>query len=201
GKLSDCRARAAGRFEADTRPAGRIEWIYHLLVADPERGALELEELDRAWSGTARHEDLAALSAALTELDSSQLLGGRPLVRARLVIARHRAELAGAASLGDLANELLQAAEAFDDARLTGDAYALVGDVARARGDLGAAERAFAEDLAISERLAALDAATTGWQRDLAVAHSRVGGVAEARGDLAAAERAFAQDLAISERL
>ena len=63
-------ARSARVFEADTRPIGRIEWIYHLLVADPERGAVELEDLDRAWSGTAHHEDLAALSAALTELDS-----------------------------------------------------------------------------------------------------------------------------------
>ena len=76
--------RSARVFEADTRPLGRIEWIYHLLVADPERGAVELEDLDRAWSDRARHEDLAALSAALTELDTSEMLGGRPLVRARL---------------------------------------------------------------------------------------------------------------------
>ena len=55
--------------------------------------------------------------------------------------------------------------------------------------------------LAISERLAGLDPANTGWQRDLAVAYSRVGGVAQARGDLAAAEQAFGQYLAISERL
>ena len=105
------------------RPIGRIEWIYHLLVADPERGAVELEDLDRAWSGSAHDEDLAALSAALTELDAAQMLQGRPLVRARLVVAERRADLAGAASLGDLANQLLQAAEATRDARLTGDAY------------------------------------------------------------------------------
>ena len=100
--------RSARVFEADTRPIGRIEWIYHLLAADPERGAAELEDLNRAWWGTARHEDLAALSATLTELDSAQVLRGRPLVLARLVVAQHRANLAGAASLGDLANQLLQ---------------------------------------------------------------------------------------------
>ena len=121
-------ARSARVFEADTRPIGRIEWIYHLLVADPERGAAELEDLDRAWSGTARHEDLAALSAVLTELDTSQMLRGKPLVRARLVVAQRRADLTGAASLGGLANQLLQAAEAIDDARLIGDAYSLVGE-------------------------------------------------------------------------
>ena len=77
-------ARSARVFEADMRPIGRIEWIYHLLVADPERGVVELEDLDRAWSSSAHDEDLAALSAALTELDTSQVLHGRPSVRARL---------------------------------------------------------------------------------------------------------------------
>ena len=32
---------------------GRIEWIYHLLVADPEQGATELENLDRSWASVA----------------------------------------------------------------------------------------------------------------------------------------------------
>ena len=73
--------------------------------------------------------------------------------------------------------------------------------MAQARGDLAAAEQAFTQSLAVSERLAGLDPANTGWQRDLAVAYSSLGGVAQARGDLAAAEQAFAQDLAISERL
>ena len=158
-------ARLVRVFEADTRPIGRIEWIYHLLVADPERGAAELEDLDRTWSGTARHEDLAALSAVLTELHTSQMLRGKPSVRARLVMAQRRADLTGAASLGDLANQLLQAAEATDDARLIGDAYSLVGDVAQARGDLTAAEQAYTQYLAISEQLAALDPANTGWQQ------------------------------------
>ena len=50
------------------------------------------------------------------------------------------------------------------------------------------------QNLAISERLAGLDPANTGWQQDLAIAYSRVGDVAQARGDLAAAEQAYAQD-------
>ena len=73
--------------------------------------------------------------------------------------------------------------------------------MAQARGDLAAAEQAYTQNLAISERLAGLDPANTGWQQDLAVAYSPVGDVAQARGDLAAAEQAFAQYLAISERL
>jgi hypothetical protein len=57
-----------------------------------------------------------------------------------------------------------------------------VGGVAQARGDLTAAEQAFAQAfaqyLAISERLGALDPANTDWQRNLALAHGRVGKVA-----------------------
>jgi tetratricopeptide (TPR) repeat protein len=195
-------SRAARVFEPDTRPTGRIEWIYHLLVADPDRGTAELEGLNRSWwGGAARHEDLAALSAALTELDTSQVLRGRSLVRARLIVAQRRADLAGAASLGELASQLLQAAEAIGDVRLSGDAYSLVGDVAQARGDLAGAEQAYSQDLAISKRLVALDPDNTSWQQDLAGVYSRVGGVAQARGDLAGAERAFGQALAVSERL
>ena len=201
GRFKELSIRAARVFEADKRPIGRIEWTYHLLVADPERGAAVLEDLDRAWLGTARYEDIAALAAALSELDTAQMLHGKPSVRARLIVAQRRVDLAGAGSLGDLPTQLLQEAEATGDARLIGDAYALAGEVAQARGDLAAAEQAYGQDLAISERMAAMDPANTGWQRDLAGAYSRVGDVAQARGDLAAAEQAYRQELAISEKL
>lgn len=194
-------ASSADLFERDTRSVGRIEWIFHLLVADTERGADVLEQLSRAWSGSARHEDFAALAAALAELEDSQLLEGRALVRARLVIAERRADVEGAAHLGDQVNTLLKQAEAANDLRLIGDVNCLIGDVAQALGDLTGAERAFGQYLTISERLAAREPANTGWQRDLAVAHGRIGDLAQARGDLAGAEQAFAQDLAICKRL
>ena len=73
--------------------------------------------------------------------------------------------------------------------------------MARARGNLSAAEQAFTQSLAISERLTALDPANTDWQQNLAVTYRLIGDVAQARGDLAAAEQAFTQSLAISERL
>jgi RNA polymerase sigma factor (sigma-70 family) len=132
--------RAMRLFEADTRPIGRIESTYHLLVADPERGAVALENLDRAWSGTARYEDLAALSVALTELDTSQMLRGRALARARLIVAQRQADAADAAGLGDLADQPPQQAQATGDTGLIGDAHSLVGHVAQARSNLAAAD-------------------------------------------------------------
>jgi hypothetical protein len=200
-KFIEFSAKAARVFEHDMRPIGRIEWAYHLLVADPERGAVELDNLDRAWWGTAHHEDLAALSVALTELDASQLLQGRALVRARLVVAQRQVDIASAASLGNRANQLLQAARAIDDAPLIGDAYWLIGDVAQARGDLAAAGQAYADCLATYQRLATLEPTNTDWQEELAAAYSGVGDVAQACGDLAAAEQAYTQELIIARGL
>jgi len=70
--------RMAHRLAADTRPASRIERIYHLLAADAERGIVELTELNRRWTAEARHADLMALARVLTELG-----GSRPAPRPR----------------------------------------------------------------------------------------------------------------------
>ena len=77
GRFRTLSARAVVFFQDDPTPAGRIEWIYHLLCADPELGATTLEKLDREWSRTARPEDRYALAAALGELDESGLVHGR----------------------------------------------------------------------------------------------------------------------------
>ena len=71
---------------------------------------------------------------------------------------------------------------------------------AGAQGKLSEAQAAFGESLAISRRLAEQDPSNAGWQRDLAVAHSRVGGVLEAQGKLSEAQAAFGESLAISRR-
>jgi tetratricopeptide (TPR) repeat protein len=194
-------SRAVAVFETDTSDAGRIERIYHLLVADPDRAATELGDSDLGWYSSRSDEDLAALATVLAELDSARLLTGRALVRARLVVAQYRADRTGAAGAGDLADDLLKAAQATGDEQLTGDAWSLASDAAEARGDLAAAAEAVAQCRVIFERLAAADPASPARQRDLAAAHARVGDVARARGDFEAAEQAFGRFLAIAERL
>ena len=59
-----------------------------------------------------------------------------------------------------------------------------IGDIAQAQGRLDDALAAFREYLAISQRLAATDPSNAGWQRDLAVAHSRVGDIRQRAGPL-----------------
>ncbi|MEZ4409487.1 MAG: tetratricopeptide repeat protein [Polyangiales bacterium] len=77
----------------------------------------------------------------------------------------------------------------------------LCAHLALERLDLDAAERAYAESLAIARRL--LDAHGDSPQalRDLSVSLDNVGQVQQARGDLDAAERAFAESLATRRRL
>jgi tetratricopeptide (TPR) repeat protein len=194
-------SRAVAVFETDTRDAGRIERIYHLFVADPDRAATELGDSDLGWYSSTRDEDLAALATVLAELDNARLLTGRALVRARLVVAQYRADRTGAAAVTDLADDLLKAARATGDEQLTGDAWSLASDAAEARGDLDAAAEAVAQCQVIFERLAAADPASPARQRDLAAAHARVGDIAKGRGDFDAAEQAFRRFLAIAERM
>jgi len=194
-------AQAAKVFEQVHAPAKRIEWIYHRLCAESERGATELEALNRQWSGSARPEDYYALAAALKELDDSQMVAGRARAWSLLVIAWARHSHGEVAQLETAAREVLLLARETNDQSAGGDAQALIGDVLEAQGKLAEAQVAFGEYLTISRRLAEQDPSNAGWQRDLAVAHSKMGGVLQAQGKLAEAQAAFGETLKISRRL
>ncbi|HNK03974.1 MAG TPA: tetratricopeptide repeat protein, partial [Accumulibacter sp.] len=194
-------AAAAACFADDQTPAGRIEWIYHLLSADGESGANALETIDQEWASRAHPAQRHALATALSELEANGLLAGRARLWVLLVIGWTRVERGEAAQLAALADEALRLAVAAGDARGQGGACNLLGHVCQTRGQLDAALRAFTEALAISRRLADLDPGNADWQRDLAVAHNRVGGVLQTQGQLDAALRAFTEALAISRRL
>lgn len=74
---------AAACFAQEREPIARIEYIYHFLCGDPERGASELDELSRDWIIYAhgRPEHYYALSAAMRELADSGLVQGRARAR------------------------------------------------------------------------------------------------------------------------
>ena len=184
-------ARAAACFADDFTPAGRLNWIYHHLCGDPERGATELELLERDRSSYARSEDRYVLSAALRELEETQLVQGRARVWILLVTAWTLVSRDETSKLADLAANILDLARAAKDQRAEAEAQRLLGDVLQVQGKLKAAEAAYLEYLAISRRLAEQDRANGGWQRDLAVAYSRIGEVREAQGNLEAAQTAF----------
>src|SRR5271166_4614588 len=186
--------RAAAHLEEDSAPAGRVEWIYHLLCGDPKRGATELESLDRNWGSCARPEDRYALASALRELEDTRLVQGGARVWVLLAIAWTRVSRGEAAQLADGPGKILDLARDAEDPRAEADSQCLLGDVLEAQGKLEAAQAAFEEYLAISRRLAEQNPSNAGWQLELAGAQSRIGGVLQAQGKLEAA-------LAISRHL
>ena len=189
--------RAAATFADDFSPTGRIEWLYHLLCADPERGAAECEALDRKWSSAARPEDRYALALVLAELEASGLVAGRARVEVLLCVAESRSSRGETAQLQSNASVALALAKQCGHASGEARANSLVGDVFQAQGKLAEAQAAFGEYLRISRALAELHPGSAGWQRDLAVAHSRVGDVLQAQGKLAEAQAAFGECLRI----
>jgi len=136
-------ARATACFADDHTPAGRIEWVYHLLCGEPESGADELEKLDRDWSRSARPEDHYALAAALSELGDSQLVQGRARAWVLLATAGARVSRGESAQLTKTAENVLSLARSIADARAEADAQALLGDALRAQGKLVEAQAAF----------------------------------------------------------
>ena len=192
---------AADCFADDATPVGRIEWIYHLLCADPNRGADELERLDRQWTGAARPEDRYALAGALSDLEQTRVVEGAARVEVLLCVAQIRNSRGEESQLEGPALEALALARSVKRATSEARANCLLGDVLQAQGKLAEAQAAFGECLAISRRLAAQDPSNAGWQRDLAGAHSKVGGVLRDQGKLAEAQAALGEALAISRRL
>jgi predicted negative regulator of RcsB-dependent stress response len=55
--------------------------------------------------------------------------------------------------------------------------------------------------MAITQRLAQLDPANAGWQRDLSVIHISIGDVLRSQGDLNGALKAYRENMAITQRL
>jgi tetratricopeptide (TPR) repeat protein len=193
--------RASSCFAGDATPAGRIEWIYHLLCGDPSVGASELEKLDRHWTASARPEDRHALATALRELDDSHLIDGRARAWCLLSIARTRHTRGESAQLESISQEALTLARQCGDNAAEAAATCLVGTAWQAQGKLDAARAAFGDYLAISRRLVEQEPSNSDWQQDVAAALRRLGDVLQAQNKLEAAGKAFHQTLAICRRL
>ena len=193
--------RMVALFASDFTPAGRIEWIYHFLCGDPDRGATELAKLFREWTRSANIEDRYALGAALSELEKTHLVEGRARVWTVLYIASLRVDRGEASQLENVGTLALQLAKDAADQTAEADALCLLGDALRAQGKLVEARAAFGKFQDLCARLAELDATNDDRQSDLAVAYNRMGGVLEAQGKLPEAYDAFVKSLTILRTL
>ena len=181
--------------DAAGRSAAVLAWVYDLAMATTGGYADDDADDDelRAVEQTVR---LHARSGA-------PLVGQTALWTVGHLIARGR--LTAATDLATTAHRILAAAAGRypDDADRQWDlsvANNKLADVFARRGDLAAADRHFADGLAIARRLADADPADAGKQLDVFVPHANLGDVAARRGDVAAADRHYADALAIRRR-
>jgi tetratricopeptide (TPR) repeat protein len=80
---------AAAHFsEIRTTAAGRIEWLYHLLIARPTQAASECDILCQEWSGQAHLQDQYALVLALKELRICELISDCIWAEIQLCVGR-----------------------------------------------------------------------------------------------------------------
>jgi len=91
GRFLELSQRAASWFGDNTTSAARIEWVYHLLCGDSERGADECHRLDQEWLEAGEVGNRLALAFALNELETSGLLNGRARAEALACINHARA--------------------------------------------------------------------------------------------------------------
>lgn len=193
--------RAADFFRELSSPAERIEWIFHLLRGDPDRGAEALEKLDHDWTERGYNQERQALAAALGELEATGTVAGRARAWVLLVMAWIHESNGETARWMDMGEKALALARAAGDCSAEAEALCLIGDARRAQGRFEEAGAAFEEFLSLGQRLAQQYPDSSGWQRRLAVAYSRVGEAGQARGQMEAAEAAFTEYLAICGRM
>ena len=193
--------RAADRFASDSTPTGRIEWVYHLLWSDSERGATELERLHRDWMRRGHPEDRYALAVALQEVLDSSSIQGRARLWATLVTVWSQVDRGNIAELADVAAGAVRLARDLRDLSAEGNAECLLGDMFEAQGKESEAFAAFVRSSRCSERLALRDPSNAEWQWSQAITQRRVGSMLRTQGKLRRASTAFAKSLSISERL
>jgi tetratricopeptide (TPR) repeat protein len=201
GRFRTLSLRMVAHFQEHPSPAARIEWIFHLLCGDPERGADELEKLDHEWSDRGHPEERQALAMALRELEETGMVAGRARAWVLLVMAWTHELKGETARWAEVGEQALRVARDAGDRSAEAESLCLVGDARKAQHKFEEAAAAFDEFLLLGQRQVQQHPDSPDWQRKLAAAHSRVGDAGQARGQLEAAQSALTEYLAISRRM
>ena len=165
--------RARHHVSTNSEPHARIDGLYHHFVINQDAAAVECETLDREFTILNHPENRQALAVALAELAASGWLTGTAQVEAMLAPLEVRNSRGEQAQLEVEARHILALAVETRSLSSTARANCLLGDVLVAKGRLDDALNAFREYLSISQKLAQQDPSNAGWQRELAVSHSR----------------------------
>jgi DNA-binding winged helix-turn-helix (wHTH) protein len=98
--------RASAFFSRRYTPANRIEWLYHLLIANPELGLAEYEAIHQQWNHQTHFENRWALALVIEELGKSGMLPTERLQESGLP-SRHAYSFEFLHFRLDIANRLL----------------------------------------------------------------------------------------------
>lgn len=200
-RFADLSGTAAQWFESYRDPAGQIEHIYHLLSADPEVGAADLEVLLRRWELVANPEDLTALGRVADELERESLVRGKARAWVLLTVAAAmsmRGE--DGPELRSVAVRARQHAEEAGDqvAGSWADAYEVEALIAAGNVENGSAVAA--RSLATRRRIDR-ERSTRDSRVDVASALSQLGGIAADQGDVDLANKNLSENLEILTQL
>jgi anti-anti-sigma factor len=162
---------------------GKVEEIYHLLVAVPtEDTSQKLKSLWDQWNTAGRHQSVPMLAMALGELLRSVPLELLSRARALLVYGFTGADRVPATQIEESARRSLEIFAYLRDNEAVADACSLLGDALSVQGRREEALREYQEAKRIMLELSQRDPGNAGWLRDLSVSYSNVGGILEAEG-------------------
>jgi tetratricopeptide (TPR) repeat protein len=191
--------RARAHVATSSSVHARIEALHHHFAIDQEVAAVECQTLDRDLMQ--KPEWRQALAISLSELSYAGWLRGPALVESLLIPLQARSQRGENARLEAEVSAVVELAERYDHSSGLARAQCLIGDVYKEQGRRDAAIASFQKSVAIQEQLVKEDPSNTGWQRDLAVAHSRFGDMYLSQGRRDEALFSFLKDLAILQQL
>lgn len=172
------------RVEHELTTSRDVPRLRTLLLAD-------MEGLIEALDPDGEHADAQGMQASKLGIEAETLLEA-----GKLPEAQAKAEQALA-----IFRRLAAQNDDVERQRKLAVSWRQVGDIAVARGDLDAAQRAYAAGLEVANALAQRDPANTQWQRDLSASHSRLMELALNRKDYPTARRHAGKSVAIATRL
>lgn len=183
-------ARSADFFRDRGHPSDSIEWIYHLLGADPEAGIQQLDRLRRSWGDEDRPEERAALTVALEELVSSNIIRGSAKVHALLAISWELGQRkVSTRQLDECLRELVETIEleaSADDLLARAETEFLLGLGHHERKRLANAHARWQKSLEYSLDLVRRDPEHVAAQRQLARVHRAIGSIQLKRDNVGA---------------
>jgi tetratricopeptide (TPR) repeat protein len=180
--------RAVAHFSADASLSSRVEHIYHLLVADPDRGATACTTLCVNLSLESPPEHDRAIALALAELLESGVLRGRARAAAQLLVLTEQLERGEGAGQHDLAADVRAQFEGSEEPLDLVLAIDLQGQMALGQADRASALQFFGDALTRLEAIVAERPHDTLSLHMLAVAHTRLGDVEQAFAPATAVE-------------